>query len=100
MPNQAARHEGIEASGCTAIHALTLGICLRRLVNFTAQRLCPWYPLIRRLGGPQSRSRDFKEEKYIFPWSGIDPRSLGILASSLVTIPSHHCKYALTMSVR
>jgi hypothetical protein len=82
MPNQAARHEGIEASGGTAIQALTLGICLRRVVNFTVQRLDPWYPFRRRLGGPQSRSREFKEEKNIFPWSGIDPRSLGLVVCS------------------
>ena len=67
MPNQAPLHEGIEASGGTVIQALTFGICLRRLVNFTARRLYPWYPFSRRLGGPQSWSRDFKEEKNFFP---------------------------------
>jgi len=67
MHNQAPRHEGIEVSGGTVIQALLLGICLRRVVNFTAQRLYPWYPISRRLGGPKRRSRDFKEEKNLFP---------------------------------
>jgi len=88
MPNQAPLHEGIEASGGTVIQALTLGICLRWVVNFTAQQIYPWYPFSKRLGGPQSWSRDFKEEKNLFPWSGIYRRSLGLVVSSLVTMDS------------
>ena len=42
MHNQAPRHEGIEVSGGTVIQALLVGIWLRRVVNFTAQRLYPW----------------------------------------------------------
>ena len=95
--NQAPRHEGIEVSGGTVIQVLPLGICLRRVVNFTAQRLYHWHPFSRRLGGPKGRSRDFKEEKNLFPWSGIDPRSLGPVVPSLVTIPSLHSFSALTM---
>lgn len=96
MPNQAPRREGIEASGGTVIQALPLGICLRRSVNFNVQRLYPWYSFSRRLGGPKRRSRDFKEEKNLFPCSGIDPRSLGLVVPSLVTIQSHHGFSALT----
>jgi len=96
MPNQAPRHEGIEASGCTVIQTLPLGICLRRLVNFNLQRFYSWYSFSRRLGGPRRRSRDFKEERNLFPWSGIDPWSLGLVVLSLVTIQSHHGFSALT----
>jgi hypothetical protein len=48
----------------------------------------------RRLGGPQSRSGRYGEEKNPFPVPGIDSRYLGRPCLSLVTIPtelSRHC---------
>jgi hypothetical protein len=57
----APRHEGILGSGCIAPRMLDLGTRRRWLVSFTPRSLysltkSPWYPLNRRLGGPQSRS--------------------------------------------
>jgi hypothetical protein len=51
------------------LHAFfDLGIRWRRVVSFTPQPLylqgkSLWYPLVRRLGGPQSRSGRGGEEK-------------------------------------
>jgi hypothetical protein len=52
----------------TAPSILDLGIRWRLIVSFTLQPLypqgkSPWYPLGRRLGGPQSRSGGGGEEK-------------------------------------
>jgi hypothetical protein len=45
------------------------------VVSFTLQPIyfqgkSPWYPLVRRLGGPQSRSGRSGEEKNIFAPTG------------------------------
>jgi hypothetical protein len=58
---------------------LDLGTRWRRVVSFTTQPLysqgkSPWYPLDRRLGGPQSRSGCCGEEKNSQPPPGIEPR--------------------------
>jgi hypothetical protein len=50
----------------------------RWVVNFTSRPLypqgkSPWYPLNRRLGGPQSRSGSVDEEKNSQPQSWIEP---------------------------
>jgi hypothetical protein len=55
-------------SGGIAPRILDLGTRWRWVVSFTTQPLCPqgkrpWYPLDRRLGGPQSRSGRGGEEK-------------------------------------
>jgi hypothetical protein len=55
-----------------------LGTRCRRVVNFTPRPLYPqgnrpWYPLDRRLGGPQSRSGHGGEEKDSQPLPGIEP---------------------------
>jgi hypothetical protein len=55
-------------SGGIAPLILDLGIRWRCVVSFTPRSLypqgkSPWYPLDRRLGGPQSRSGDCDEEK-------------------------------------
>jgi hypothetical protein len=43
------------------------------MVSFAAQGKSLWYPLDRRLGGPQSRSRYGGEEKSFQPLSGLEP---------------------------
>jgi hypothetical protein len=42
---------------------------------FYPQGKSPWYPLDRRLGGPQSRSGHGGEEKNSQPPSGIEPQN-------------------------
>jgi hypothetical protein len=41
--------------------------------SFTPKERAPWYPLDRRLGGPQSRSGHSGEEKNSQPPLGIEP---------------------------
>jgi hypothetical protein len=48
----------------------------------------PRYPLYRRLGGPQSWSGRYVEEKNLLPLAGIQPRLLGCPVRSLVPIPT------------
>jgi hypothetical protein len=57
---------------------LELGTRWRRVVSFTprplyAQGKSPRYPLMRRLGGPQSRYRTGGEEKNSHPLPGLEP---------------------------
>jgi hypothetical protein len=47
-----------------------------------------WYSLYRRLGGLQSRSGRFGEEKNCFPLPGIESLYLGSPARSSVAVPS------------
>jgi hypothetical protein len=59
--NGAPRHEDIMGSGDVAPRILDLGTRWRGVVSFTPRPLylqgkSPWYPLSRRLGGPQGRS--------------------------------------------
>jgi hypothetical protein len=42
--------------------------------RFNPRGKCPWYPLNRRLGGPQRRSRRGYEEKNSQPLPGLEPR--------------------------
>jgi hypothetical protein len=42
---------------------------------------CSWYPLYRRLGGPQSRSGRYGEEKNLLPLPRIETRLLGRLGA-------------------
>jgi hypothetical protein len=66
--NWAPRHEGVLGSGGIAPRIIDLGTRLRWVLSFTPRSFYPqgrrpWYPLDRRLGGPQSRSgRGGKEE--------------------------------------
>jgi hypothetical protein len=46
----------------------------------------PWYPLDRRLGGPQSRSGRCGEEKNLLPLPGIEPQFLNRPVYSPVAI--------------
>jgi hypothetical protein len=41
--------------------------------RFTPWETAPWYPLYRRLGGPQSRSGSSGQEKNSQPQPGIEP---------------------------
>jgi hypothetical protein len=43
------------------------------LASLYSQRKSPWYPLYRRVGGPQSRSGRGGEEKNSQPQPGIEP---------------------------
>jgi hypothetical protein len=45
----------------------------------------PWYPLDRRLGGPQSRSGRCGEEKYSQPLSGLEPPIIQLVTQSCTT---------------
>jgi hypothetical protein len=65
-------------SGGIAPRILDLGTRWRWVVSFTSRPLYhkgknPWYPLDRRLGGPQSRSGRGGEEKNSQPLAGIKP---------------------------
>jgi hypothetical protein len=65
-------------SGHTAPWILDLGTRWRWVVSFTPRPLypygkSPWYPLIRGLGGPQSRSGKGGEEKNSQPLPGLEP---------------------------
>jgi hypothetical protein len=67
-------------SGGVAPRILDLGTRLRWVVNFTPRLLYPQgksprYPLDRRLGGPQSRSRRGVEEENSQHLPEIEPRS-------------------------
>jgi hypothetical protein len=66
------------ASGGIASHIFDLGARWRSVVNITLHPLyprgkSPWYPLDRRLGGPQSRSGRGGEEKNSQPLPGLEP---------------------------
>jgi hypothetical protein len=57
-----------------------LGTIWRCVISFTPRPLypqgkSPWYPLDRRLGGPQSRSRSGGEEKNSQPRRESNPRT-------------------------
>jgi hypothetical protein len=39
-----------------------------------------WYPLKRRLGGPQSRSGSFRRKECLLPQSGIELRTVAVPA--------------------
>jgi hypothetical protein len=65
-------------SGSIAPCIPDLGTRWRRVVSFTARHLYPqgknpWYPLYRRLGGPQSRSVRGGEEKNSQHLPGLEP---------------------------
>jgi hypothetical protein len=53
-----------------------------------AQAALPWYPLDRRLGGPQNRSGRGGEEKNSQSPPGVEPYDPNRPARSLVAIPT------------
>jgi hypothetical protein len=70
ITNEALYHEGVWGSGCIDPCFLDLSTNWRWVVRFTPQPLYPrgknpWYPLARRLGGPQSWSGWRGEEKIL-----------------------------------
>jgi hypothetical protein len=70
--------EAYWGSGDIAPHILDLGTRWKRVVSFTSRPLYPqgknpWYPLYRRLGGPQSRSGRGGKEKNFKPMPSIEP---------------------------
>jgi hypothetical protein len=63
------------------------------MVSFTARPLYhrekrAQYPLDKRLGGPQSKSGQYREEKHLVPLLGIEPPFLSLPARDLVAIPT------------
>ena len=85
-----ASYSGVCGSGGIA-PLINTGAKLRWLVSFTPRSLFPRinnlrHPLNSTLGGPQSLSGRFAEEKYLLPLSGIEPRFIHCPACSLVTI--------------
>jgi len=67
-------------SGSTSARILDFGTRWRWVVSFMARPLYPqgkshWYPLDRRLSGPQSRSERGGEEKNFEPLPGLEPPS-------------------------
>jgi hypothetical protein len=80
-------------SRAIAPHILDLGTTWRRVVSFIPQSLYPqgkssWYPLDRRLGGPQSRSGDSGEDKNYQPLSGLKPPIIHPVAQCYTTVLS------------
>jgi hypothetical protein len=76
--NLALLHGGLLGNGGITPLILDLGTRWRWVVSFTPcllypQGKSPWYPLGRRLGGPQSRSGHGGEEKNFQPLSGFEP---------------------------
>jgi hypothetical protein len=73
-------------SGCIDPHSLNLSTSGRRSVSFTPRLLyprgkSPRYPLHRRLGRPQSPSRDVEKRKFL-TLLGVELRPLGRPARS------------------
>jgi hypothetical protein len=86
LTNYALRHEGVWRSGCIHPRFLDLGTSWRWVVSFTPWSLyprgkSPRYPLDRRLGGPQSRPGQYREET-IFTIPRLELRPLGRTARS------------------
>jgi hypothetical protein len=77
-------------SGSIAPRILDLGTSWRCVVSLTPRPLypqgkSPWYPLDRRLGGPQSRSGRGGEEKNSQPLSGLEPLIIQPVAQCYTT---------------
>jgi len=96
-------HKG---SRCIAPLILNLGTRCRWLVNVTPQSLYRrkehWYPLNRRLGGPQSWSVHIGEKKYLLPLWDLELH-LGlfkyVLSSALVTLTEHWNKFWVSKAI-
>jgi hypothetical protein len=72
------RHEGVLGSWGYAPRIPDFGTRWRGVISFTLrpfypQGKSPWYPLDRRLGGPQSRFGRGGEEKNSQPLPGLEP---------------------------
>jgi hypothetical protein len=89
-------------SGGIAPCFLDLGTRWRWVVSFMPQPLyfqgkSPWYPLGRRLGGPQSRSGRGGEEKNSQPLPGLEPPIIQSVEQSYNTELSRLLKDVLWM---
>jgi hypothetical protein len=86
-------HKAMKAywgSGSIDPYILDLGSTWRWVVSFTPRPLypqgkIPWYPLNRRLGGPQSRSGHGDEEKNSQPMLGLEPPIIQTAAQRYTT---------------
>jgi hypothetical protein len=89
--NWASRHEGVSGSSRgIAPRILDLGTRWRWMVSLTPRPLypqgkSPWYPLDRRLSGPQSRSGRGRAEKNSRPLPGLEPPIIQPVAQLTVT---------------
>jgi hypothetical protein len=77
-------------SGGVTQRILDLGTRWRWVVSFTLRPFCPhgkspWYPLDRRLGGPQSRSAGGGEEKNSQPLPELEPPIIRLVAQHYTT---------------
>jgi hypothetical protein len=77
-------------SGSIAPRILDLGAGWRWVLNFTPQPFypqgkSPWYPLDRRLAGPQRRSGRGGEEKNVQPLLGLEPPIIQPVAQRCTT---------------
>jgi hypothetical protein len=81
LTNKELRHEGVWGSRCTDPHFLDFSISLRWVVSFTPWWKSPWYPLDRRLGGPQSQSCMTKRNSWPYWTSNSDPSVVQPIAS-------------------
>jgi hypothetical protein len=88
--NWAPRHKAYSGSGAISPRILDLGTRWRWAASFTprplyTQRNSPWYPLDRRMGEPQSRSRPGGEEKNSQPQPGLKPPNIRPVARRYTT---------------
>jgi len=93
--NWAPRHEGVLGSGCIAPLIINLGTRWRWVVSFTPRPLyprgkSPWYPLDRRICGPQSRSGRDGEEKNSQPLPGLKSPIIQPVAQRYITELTRH----------
>jgi hypothetical protein len=75
--NWAPLYEGVLGKGGTTLRILDLGTGCRWVVSFAFRLLyfrgkSPWYPLDRRLCGPQGRSRHGGKDQNYQPLSGLE----------------------------
>jgi hypothetical protein len=103
LTNYPLRREGVWGSVCIDTHFLDLDTSCRWVVSFTSRPLyprgkSPRYPLLRRLGGPQSRSGRRGEEKILDPMtdnvqvSNCTPEPSTLLASAWLRHQGSSCR--------
>jgi hypothetical protein len=101
--NYTLRHEGVWGSGCMDPHFLDLGTSWRWVVSFTTRPLYPWYPLDRRLGGPQSRSGRCGKNSWPYQDSNFDPSVIQPIASRYtdyaIPVPNTVSQYIVYMKL-
>jgi hypothetical protein len=88
--NWSPRHEGVLGVGGVAQHILDFGTTWWWVVSFTPRPLypqveSPWYPLDRRLVGPQSQAGRGGEEENSQPLPGLEPPIIQSVAQRYTT---------------